>query len=389
LPIPGIWDVIARVKRELARQVHHEVEHLAQAGLDWFAFAARAGELVRRAVPFERTCWHPVDPGTYLFTGSLGHNMVCSGAWLAEHEYVLDDVNKWHELACGAHAASLSETTQGELSRSARVRSSIDYGLAVGDELRVAFVVNGTYWGAAGFIRDATSPFFDADEVRLFASLSSTIGDGFRRALLVAPSEMTAHPDGPGMLVLDERGRVAWISPGTEELIAQIVEDPAAAGPHESRIVQAVAARARRLRDAGSAHEPPARTRVRTRTGHWLQLYGTPLSGERVDHVAVIIQPAGSHDIAPLVARAYGLTDQERRITRACLEGLSTREIAQALDITEYTVQDHLKSIFRKTGTRSRGELVGQVFLEHYVTRFEDVGDVAGGWTAQTIPSKP
>ena len=34
------------------------------------------------------------DPGTVLFTGSFAQNMTCSGAWLAHHEYMVEDVNK-------------------------------------------------------------------------------------------------------------------------------------------------------------------------------------------------------------------------------------------------------------------------------------------------------
>jgi DNA-binding CsgD family transcriptional regulator len=42
------------------------------------------------------------------------------------------------------------------------------------------------------------------------------------------------------------------------------------------------------------------------------------------------------------------------------LQGCSTRQIARALSISPYTVQEHLTSIFDKVGVRSRGELVGQ-----------------------------
>ena len=66
--------------------------------------------------------------------------------------------------------------------------------------------------------------------------------------------------------------------------------------------------------------------------------------------------------------------------------GQATKQIAQTLGLSPYTIQDHLKSIFDKTGARSRGELVGQIFLEHYVPRWEDMSDSPPGWFAKAAP---
>jgi DNA-binding CsgD family transcriptional regulator len=126
---------------------------------------------------------------------------------------------------------------------------------------------------------------------------------------------------------------------------------------------------------------------VQTTSGRWLLLDGMRLSGNGGRRAAVMIQPAPAHEIAPLIVEAYGLSERERQIALLCVSGMSTKEIAAALHISAYTVQDHLKGIFEKTGARSRAELVGQIFLEQYVPRFRAIENSPAGWVAEEMSS--
>ena len=71
--------------------------------------------------------------------------------------------------------------------------------------------------------------------------------------------------------------------------------------------------------------------------------------------------------------QAYGLSEREREVSELCAQGLSTKEIAATLHLSPYTVQDHLKVIFDKTGAWRRAELVGRIFLDQYAPRFRAI----------------
>jgi DNA-binding NarL/FixJ family response regulator len=57
--------------------------------------------------------------------------------------------------------------------------------------------------------------------------------------------------------------------------------------------------------------------------------------------------------------------DRQRRVLRYVLEGLSNKEIAWRLQISESYVKAILQSLFQKTGVRTRGQLV-RVAFEQY-----------------------
>jgi DNA-binding CsgD family transcriptional regulator len=136
--------------------------------------------------------------------------------------------------------------------------------------------------------------------------------------------------------------------------------------------VLSVAGQALRSAEGRDAPGEVALARVLTGSGTWVVLHGATLSTEGSRRVAVIVEPAHPARIAPLLMSAYGLTEREQDVTRLVLQGESTADIAERLVVSAHTVQQHLKSIFEKTGVRSRRDLVGKVFFSYYEPRVRD-----------------
>jgi len=115
------------------------------------------------------------------------------------------------------------------------------------------------------------------------------------------------------------------------------------------------------LTPAGDAVGLPPSVRVRTPTGKWATIEGAPLEGADRGRVAITIRAASPDEIFDLLARTYDLTRRERQLAALILDGLATKQLADALFISPHTVQDHLKAVFAKTGVRSRGELASRL----------------------------
>ena len=64
-------------------------------------------------------------------------------------------------------------------------------------------------------------------------------------------------------------------------------------------------------------------------------------------------------------AKGSLLSERERQLLELLTHGLSNKELAHKLDLSPYTVKNHLARIFEKLGVRSRTAAVMAYLREH------------------------
>ncbi len=348
------------------------IARLAWRHLDLVSFWRESAEAIASAVPYYWTpCWYTLDPASLLITSHFNEDITeMPSEWLAQ-EYYEDDVNNLAAVARSARGIStLHEATSGDPTSSPRWHANMALG---GDQEMIAALRTqaGDVWGALGLYRDQGQPLFDATELAFIQAVAPDLAEGARRALLAGEAVDPEGPRAPGLIVLSGNWEVESTTPGVEHWLAELPDGDWDAGKLPSSVL-AVAGRA--LRTAEHPDEPGqvAVSRVLSRSGTWVVLHGASLVAGGARRVAVIVEPAHPARIAPLLMSAYGLTEREQQVTRLVLQGSSTAEIAARLVVSAYTVQQHLKSVFAKTGVRSRRDLVGKVFFSYYEPRVRD-----------------
>jgi DNA-binding CsgD family transcriptional regulator len=350
------------------------IAELAVAGLDLPTFWRESTEAVASAVPhYESPCWYTFDPASLLVTSHFQAELPeIPAEWLAQ-EYYEDDFHTMTGVARSERGLStLHEATGGDPSRSPRWHANMQMG---GDQELLAALRTpaGEAWGMVGLYRETGQKLFDAEELEFLAAVSGPLAEGARRGLLVGEASDPEGPDSPGLVVLREDWSVESLTPGAERWLSEL---PDGDWEGESRLppsVLSVAGRALRTAEGEDVPGEVALARVLSRSGRWMILHGAALTAASGGgRVAVIVEPAHPARLAPLLMAAYGLSEREQDVTRLVLGGDSTAQIADRLCVSPHTVQQHLKSVFEKTGVRSRRELVGKVFFSHFEPRLRD-----------------
>src|SRR5919199_1471408 len=363
------------INTSLHERAFKEIKRLCNSGFDERTLLPAVVECLRDAVPAEGYCFFTMDPVSGLmmraFSEGLGDEK--RRHFFLEHIYLEEDVNgyDWMARSWRHPVLLLSEATEGKLERSLRYREYLG-PVGLSHEMRGVCTVDRERWGGTDLTRQKGRPDFNSKEVAFLRQVAPHLGAGLKAAVLRAQASL--DPEGesvPGVLVLDHRGWVIQHTQAAKGLLEEL-EDLGPGWQEGEGLPLAIWMVASAVRKALMAQTDRDRAMVprlciKARSGRWLTLQGalTEARSGQPGGTMIFIEPAGPKEITWLKTSAYFLTPREREVVALVLRGASTREISQALYISEYTVQEHLSNAFDKVGVRSRRALIKRLFFDN------------------------
>jgi DNA-binding CsgD family transcriptional regulator len=327
---------------------------------------------LHREIDCDALCWHTLDPETLLLTSDGPEELISSGVYTVETapaagamlvscEYMGDGINTFAGLARKRSSVGiLSETTRGRPERSARYRDLLAPS-GIPFEMRAAFVSRGRAWGAVHVARREDRKDFTRADAAALARVTGAIADGIRTSLRFDAARRGDGLGAPGMVILTGSGDFELITPPARELLAAL-RSPALA-ERDEMVPPALVSLAEHARQ--SSHDGNV-VAVPSALG-WITLHASLPDGGVDGRVAIVLERAASQRATALRLETWGVTEREREVAVLLAQGRTNPDIAQALVLSPYTVQDHIKSLFEKTGVGSRQELVVRIFLDDYL----------------------
>jgi DNA-binding CsgD family transcriptional regulator len=372
--------------------LQRRVAELCRRGGDSRVLRAEVLAEVRPAIAFDAYAFLLTDPETRVGTAPLAE--IPDLARLAEliRLRYTTKINRWTALDPG-RCATLSGATGGDLSRSPLWRDFLaGYGVTDVATLLLADQFGG--WGFLDLWRcGGQEPTFTPAQQALLGSLAPDLTAALRLAQaatfaeppaavsaldapvvlllsgLLAPLDQTPRTDAHLRLLLPTSPGAAPVPAAAFNVAAQLLANEAGAddGPPQARAQLAgpewITLRAARLSGAdqpdGAGH-PEGAGRPEG-AGH-PEGAGQPAGPGQPDggRIAVTVEPVAPADRIELYGRACGLTNRERELLHRLARGADTRQLAREMQLSPHTVQDHLKSVFAKTGSGTRGTLLAR-----------------------------
>jgi DNA-binding CsgD family transcriptional regulator len=336
-------------------RVRKRIEAISAESADATALRRDALDALAQVVEFDAYVWLLTDPVTAVGAAPLA-DVPCLPELpaLIKAKYATP-VNRWTVLQ---HAPSpvglLHDLVEGELARS-HVWQEVLSRYEIGDVASAVFADQFGCWGFLDLWRNNRGVPFDRVDADLIADLAPSLTAGLRRCQAETFVEPAAPQPGRGpvVLTLDDDLRITSRTAASQSWLDLLLPPR----PDERGIPASVYnVAAQLLAVEAGVDQHPASARVHLAEGFWLTLRAARLASEEPvpATVVVTIEEASAAERLELFAGAFGLTAREKELLGRLATGDDTRAMAHQMSLSEHTVQDHLKSIFAKTGARDR-----------------------------------
>jgi DNA-binding CsgD family transcriptional regulator len=340
-------------------RARERIEAVCADSLDARSLRLHVLAVLRQVVDFDAYVWLLTDPVTAVGVAPLA-DVPCLPELpaLIKAKYATP-LNRWTALQRRkSPAGTLIDAAEGDLTRSL-MWSDVLRRYGIGDVASAVFADQFGCWGFLDLWRNSTSDPFTVADAGIVAAVAATLATALRQCqarTFVDPA--TPHrPDlGPVVLTLDDELRITSRTAASRAWLEALLP-PA---PDERAIpasVYNVAAQLLAVEKGIDAH--PAFARTHLADGFWLALRAARLSSDQtaLSHaptIVVTIEEASASERVELFGRAFGLSAREYELLGLLANGSDTRSMARQMSLSEHTIQDHLKSIFAKTGAHDR-----------------------------------
>lgn len=311
------------------------------------------------ALDFDAYVWLLTDPVTEVGSAPLADvPCVTELPALVKAKYATP-VNRWTTLRRQASSVGLlTGAVDGDLARS-RVWREVMSRYGIGDVASAVFADQYGCWGFLDLWRDESRGPYSGADAEFIASLTAPLASALRHSqaqTFVQPAAAQRRDIGPVVLTLDDDLHIIGRTAASQEWLDVLLP------PEPSR--QAIPASvynvaAQLLATEEGIDDHPAYARTHLAGGFWLTLRAARLSsghqpGAGGGTIAVTVEEASAADRLDLFGRAFALSTREQELLSLLATGSDTRAMARQMSLSEHTVQDHLKSIFTKTGAHDR-----------------------------------
>ncbi|WP_167475371.1 helix-turn-helix transcriptional regulator [Nocardia arthritidis] len=213
-------------------------------------------------------------------------------------------------------------------------------------------------WGFLGLLRAAGGRPFGQDDIERVARLGPALTAAIRAYVRGRPPAVAPPPPLPGVIIVGPDHRIQGISPEAHAWLEQLWMPGGSSSDWTAKpFATELSCRTKELAGVGITSTPLICASA-SGSGRWIAVHGRRMGADDTSDVAVVIEAARGELLLPSFCHWYELTGRERSVLERLCTGDPPRTIAKTLGVSAHTINDHLKALYRKTGTYGRDELL-------------------------------